>query len=82
MKIIFIGPQGSGKGTQAKILSKDLNILHISTGDLLRGAEGDLKQELNDYMNQGKLVPDEMVLFLMVFQETSARINYLKELQK
>jgi adenylate kinase len=65
MKIIFIGPQGSGKGTQAKILSKDLNILHISTGDLLRGAEGDLKQELNDYMNQGKLVPDELIVKIL-----------------
>jgi len=38
MNLIFIGPQGSGKGTQAKIISEKLNLCHISTGDLLREA--------------------------------------------
>ena len=36
MKIVFFGPPGSGKGTQAKLLSKELNLLHLSTGDILR----------------------------------------------
>ena len=36
MKIVFFGPPGSGKGTQAKLVSKELNILHLSTGDILR----------------------------------------------
>ena len=36
MKIIFFGPPGSGKGTQAKLIARELNILHLSTGDILR----------------------------------------------
>ncbi len=61
MKLIFIGPQGSGKGTQAKILSEKLNIPHISTGDLLRDAQEELKEKLHEYMNSGQLVPDELI---------------------
>ena len=37
MRIIFFGPPGAGKGTQAKFVAKELNIIHLSTGDLLRG---------------------------------------------
>ena len=47
MNLIFIGPQGSGKGTQAKIISEKLNLCHISTGDLLRYVKGNLKEESN-----------------------------------
>jgi len=61
MKIILMGPQGSGKGTQAKRLSKKLGIPHISVGDLLRDYNGELKEELRSYMNQGKLVPIELL---------------------
>ncbi|VVB78438.1 Adenylate kinase [uncultured archaeon] len=60
MNIIFIGPQGSGKGTQAKILAEELKIPHISTGDLFRGLAGELKNEVDSYINQGSLVPDEL----------------------
>lgn len=62
MKIIFIGPQGCGKGTQAKILSEKLGICHISAGDLLRGAEGELKEKIDEVMSLGGLVPDELVV--------------------
>ena len=42
MKLLFVGPQGSGKGTQAKIIAKKLGIPDISMGELLREAEGEL----------------------------------------
>jgi len=57
-----MGVQGSGKGTQAKIMSVKLGIPHISTGDLLRGAESLLKKEIDSYITSGKLVPDELML--------------------
>jgi adenylate kinase len=65
MKIIFIGPQGSGKGTQAKIISEELKIPHISTGDLFRSIEGKLKEEIDAYVNKGQLVPDELTVKLL-----------------
>ena len=64
MKLILIGCPGAGKGTQAKKLSKHIDIAHISTGDLLR-EQIELKTELGkkvtDIMNAGQLVPDEIV---------------------
>ena len=60
MNLILIGPQGSGKGTQAKAISKHFNIPHISTGDLFRNLTGSLKQEVDKYYNSGNLVPDEL----------------------
>ena len=64
MKIIFFGPPGSGKGTQAKILAKDLNILHLSTGDILRDKLKDrdsISIKLKDIMSSGNLVSDEIL---------------------
>ena len=64
MKLIFFGPPGSGKGTQAKILSKDLNIVHLSTGDILREKlnDGDkLSIKLKQIMSSGNLVSDEIL---------------------
>lgn len=68
MNIIFLGPPGIGKGTQAKIVAQKKQILHLSTGDMLRIAiekrnEVGLLAEL--YMNKGRLVPDEIVLDLV-----------------
>ncbi|MDD5193031.1 MAG: nucleoside monophosphate kinase [Candidatus Nanoarchaeia archaeon] len=65
MKLIFIGPQGSGKGTQAEIISEELGIPHISTGDLFREAEGEVKGQVDLYMQSGKLVPDELTLKIL-----------------
>ena len=65
MNLIFIGMQASGKGTQAKIISEKLGLVHISTGDLLRGAEGELKQEVDKYVQNGLLVPDELMLRIL-----------------
>ena len=64
MKIVFFGPPGSGKGTQAKLLAKDLNILHLSTGDILRDklSDGDsLSIKLNEIMSSGNLVSDKIL---------------------
>jgi adenylate kinase len=65
MRIVFLGPQGSGKGTQAKIISEILNVLHISTGDLLRNAEGELKNQIDEYILRGQLVPDELMINIL-----------------
>ena len=65
MNLIFVGPQGSGKGTQAKIISEEFDLCHISTGDLLRNAEGELKDKINQIMSEGKLVSDEIVIELL-----------------
>lgn len=65
MNLIFLGPPGAGKGTQAKMLIERYNIPQISTGDILRAAvaEGtDLGKKAKEYMEAGKLVPDEVVI--------------------
>ena len=65
MKIIFIGPPGSGKGTQAKRLADSLEIPHISTGDMLREAVADgteLGQKAAPIMASGGLVPDDLMI--------------------
>jgi adenylate kinase len=67
-RLIFLGPPGAGKGTQAKLLAELLNIPHISTGDILRNAVAQatpLGQKAKDYMEKGKLVPDELLLDLV-----------------
>ena len=64
MKIVFFGPPGSGKGTQAKLLAEELNLLHLSTGDILREklSDGDeLSIKLKQIMSTGNLVSDEIL---------------------
>lgn len=65
MNIAFIGVQGSGKGTQAKIISEETGLTHISTGDLLRNAKGKIKEQINSCANKGALVPDEIILKIL-----------------
>jgi adenylate kinase len=63
MNLIFFGPPGVGKGTQAEILAKRLNIPHISTGAIFRAAVAagsPIGLELKEYMDHGVLVPDEL----------------------
>lgn len=63
--IILFGPPGSGKGTQAAMLKDHFNLLHISTGDLLREEirkESALGLEAQQFMNKGELVPDAVVI--------------------
>ena len=65
MRIILFGAPGVGKGTQAKILSSKLNILHISTGDILRDSiekKTSLGMEAKKIMDKGELVPDDIMV--------------------
>jgi adenylate kinase len=67
-RIVFLGPPGAGKGTQATALAKELGIVHLSTGDLLRAAVADrtgLGLEAEGYMRAGQLVPDDLVVRIL-----------------
>lgn len=60
-----MGPQGSGKGTQATILSKKLSIPHISTGEILRTAEGRMKKRIEKKTSKGRLIKNKLMLRLL-----------------
>lgn len=65
MYVIFFGPPGVGKGTQAQIIAERMGWAHISTGDMLRAhvAEGtELGKKAKSYMDQGLLTPDDLVI--------------------
>jgi len=68
MRLILLGPPGAGKGTQAKLLAEKFNIQQISTGDILRQAvknKTKMGLKAKSYMDQGKLVPDNVVIGIM-----------------
>jgi len=72
--IIFLGAPGAGKGTQAAIMAKEFNLVHIASGDLFRQAieqETELAMQAKSYMEKGKLVPDEITI-QMVLERMSA----------
>lgn len=65
MKMILLGPPGAGKGTQAEVLSRELGIPTISTGNILRAAVKagtPIGLKAKSYMDAGKLVPDEVII--------------------
>ena len=65
MKIILLGPQGAGKGTQAQRLSEKTGAKHISTGDIVRAeikSGSELGQKVQDFNDRGELVPDEIIV--------------------
>ena len=82
MKIIMLGAPGAGKGTQAKKIAEKYQIPHISTGDIFRaniknGTE--LGKKAKTYMDQGLLVPDELVCDLVVdrVQQDDCKKGYI-----
>ncbi len=69
MRLLFLGPPGAGKGTQAKRVAANLGIPHIATGDMLRQAvsEGtELGMQARSIMERGDLVPDDLVIAMLV----------------
>jgi adenylate kinase len=68
MRIVLLGPQGAGKGTQAQRISRETGAKHISTGDLVRAeikSGSELGQTIKDYNDRGDLVPDEIIIEMM-----------------
>jgi adenylate kinase len=68
MRMIFIGPPGAGKGTQAERLVKTYKMAHLSTGDMLRAARDAKTQvglEADKYMSSGALVPDGVIIAII-----------------
>ena len=75
MIVVVMGPPGSGKGTQAALLIKELGVPHISTGDLFReniSQNTALGKKAKSYIDKGQLVPDEVVLD-MLFDRVSQK---------
>ena len=77
MYVIFFGPPGVGKGTQAMIIAERFGWAHLSTGDMLRAHvkdETELGKRANEFMNKGLLVPDDLVIDMLL-----DRLNGLHE---
>ncbi len=82
LRLIFLGPQGSGKGTQASRLARLMGVPHISTGVMLRQAvadETELGQRADALMQAGDLVPDELVVAMVGerLSQQDAQCGYL-----
>lgn len=81
-KLLFLGPPGAGKGTQAARIAESSNIPHISTGDILRShvaRQTPLGVEAKSYMDRGELVPDQLILNMVDerLQEADAQNGWL-----
>ncbi len=79
-RVIFLGPPGAGKGTQAQKLADDLQIRKISTGDMLRAevsAETPLGLQAKSYMDAGDLVPDQVLIEMVRGQLLSASDGWI-----
>lgn len=77
MNILVLGPQGSGKGTQAKRISSEYDIPHVSTGDMFRALDesSELGREVKQIMDRGDLVPDDVTMRLLRERLSSAGVE-------
>ena len=69
-KLIIAGAPASGKGTQCEIIKEKFGVVHLSTGDMLRAAVAagtDVGKQAKDFMDAGKLVPDEVIIGVVSF---------------
>lgn len=77
--VLIIGPQGSGKGTQAAVVAPQLGLVHVATGDLFRAlmaSDNELAREVRSYYDRGALVPDDLTVRVLV-----ARLDELERQQ-
>ncbi len=68
MNLLVLGPQGAGKGTQAKRIADEYNLPHVSTGDMFRAAQAEgteFGKQVGAIMESGKLVPDELTIAMI-----------------
>jgi adenylate kinase len=82
VRIVFLGPPGAGKGTQARELARQWGVPHIATGDMLREAAAagtPLGREAKGYMDKGALVPDDVILRMIGerLRQADARAGFL-----
>lgn len=71
LNLVLFGPPGAGKGTQSEKIIKKYQLIHLSTGDILRSelaAQTDLGKEAKKYMDKGELVPDKVVIGMIESQ--------------
>jgi adenylate kinase len=76
VNFLIFGPPGSGKGTQSVRLAEKFNLIHLSTGDMLRAeiaAGTDLGKKMSQIMSKGELVPDEVVIEMIAFKIDNSR---------
>jgi adenylate kinase len=82
MRMILVGPPGAGKGTQAAKLVESRHVTHISTGDMLRAAVAagtDLGKLADEFMKNGALVPDDLVIAMVVerIAEADCKVGFM-----
>ena len=80
MRLILLGPPGAGKGTQCKRIIDKYDMLHMSSGDILRGeraANTELGQQAQSYMDAGQLVPDDVIIGMMIGAMKKAQGGYV-----
>ncbi len=82
MRIVFIGPPGAGKGTQAERLIETYRLAHLSTGDMLRAARDartDVGRKADEFMSSGQLVPDDIIVAIIRgrLEQPDCREGYL-----
>lgn len=78
MRVILLGAPGSGKGTQAEVLTREIGLVHIASGDLFRQAQKEgteLGLMAKEYMEKGLLVPDEITIRMILERISSLEKN-------